>query len=62
MYAIILILAFILHRKSPENMILVGVWFGSSHPPVNTFMKPIKESLLALETSGMCIIILLIIF
>ena len=36
----------------PENIILAGVWYGASHPPINTFMQPLKESLLALETSG----------
>lgn len=33
-------------------MILAGIWFGKAHPPINTFMAPLKESLLSLETTG----------
>ena len=34
-------------------MILAGLWFGKSHPVFNTFMKPIRETLLQLEQRGM---------
>ena len=33
-------------------MILAAVWFGKQHPPINTIMQPLKDSLLSLESSG----------
>ena len=40
------------NRIRVENMIIAGIWFGESHPVLNTFMKPLTESLKHLETSG----------
>ena len=41
-----------LYRVKVENMILVGMWFGSGHPVMNTFMNPLKHSFKQLETAG----------
>ena len=48
-----------LHRKNSNNMILAGLWFGKAHPVFNTFMKPIRETLLRLEQRSNLFIIII---
>ncbi|XP_046332208.1 uncharacterized protein LOC124115320 [Haliotis rufescens] len=39
-------------RKSKTNMLMYGIWFGSTKPCMSTFCEPLQASLSDLETNG----------
>ena len=44
-------------RIHHDNMIISGVWYGDSHPNMNTYLLPLMEKITAFETSGVNIIV-----
>jgi len=43
---------FFINRRSPNNIILAGLWFSDEKPPMRTFLQPVVEMLLPLESVG----------
>ncbi len=41
-----------MYRKLPRNMILAGLWFAAEKPPMQTFLKPVCNMLLDIESEG----------
>jgi len=46
-----------INRRSLNNIILAGLWFSDEKPPMSTFLQPVVEILLPLESDGgLCIL------
>jgi hypothetical protein len=39
-------------RYKEENILLLGLWVGKGHPPMNAFMRPLALQLKKLEEEG----------
>ena len=41
-----------INRKNPNNILLAALWFSTEKPYMNTFLQPVIEMLLDLESTG----------
>lgn len=42
-------------RFLKKNLLVTGLWFHSTHPPMDLFLKPIMKELISLKTNGLTV-------
>jgi len=48
------------NRRNPKNVILAALWLAEEKPPMSTYLRPVVEMLLELESTGKIIILLIV--
>ena len=44
-------------RRNPKNVILAALWLAEEKPPMSTYLRPVVEMLLELESTGTIILL-----